>query len=244
MLGPSRAHTNGDRTRSPFFLWHRPRTLFFVTTAQQHDPLLLLQAGAQQLALTLTSSQCAQLLAYLQLLRKWNQAMDLTAIDDPADAVSWHLLDSLAAVPYIKGERGLDVGSGAGLPGLPLAIACPARQFVLVDSRLKRSQFLLHCVAELGLDNVTVETTRVETYRPGSKFDTLFARAFAPMGQLLQQVGHLCQQKGRILIWKGARPDAELRAIKEKHNLIVEVYPITVPGLNASRHLVCVTVDA
>ncbi len=214
-----------------------------MSSNQTSDPAPLLQSGLEQLGLALSDPQHTQLLGYLQLLSKWNKAMDLTAIDDPATAVPWHLLDSLAAVQYIHGERGLDVGSGAGLPGLPLAIARPSMQFVLLDSRLRRSQFLLHCVAELGLSNVVVETGRVETYQPREKFDTLFARAFASIPQLLQQAGHLCVRSGRILIWKGARPDEELRTIMDNRDLIVEVYPITVPGLNASRHLVSITVD-
>ena len=189
-----------------------------MSSKQTNDPAPVLQSGLEQLGLALNNTQHAQLLGYLQLLRKWNKAMDLTAIDDPATAVSWHLLDSLVAVQYLHGERGLDVGSGAGIPGLPLAIARPAMQFVLLDSRLKRSQFLLHCVAELGLSNVAVETGRVETYQPREKFDTLFARAFASIPQLLQQAGHLCARGGRILIWKGVRPDEELRAIMENRD--------------------------
>lgn len=201
----------------------------------------LLQTGARALGVNLDDGQVARMLEYLLLLRKWNRAMNLTAIDDTAAAISWHLLDSLAGVKYVFGRRWLDVGSGAGLPGLPLAIACPASEVVLLDSRRKRGQFLLHATAELGLGNVRVVTERVQAYRPEEKFDTLLARAFAAIPELLRAAGHLCHPTGRILVWKGARPDEELSAIAERQNTSVEAYPVDIPGLDAVRHLVSIT---
>lgn len=200
-----------------------------------------LRNGAEALGISLGDAQVGQLLHYLALLRKWNRAMNLTAIDDVSTAVSWHLLDSLAGAPFVRGRRWLDVGSGAGLPGVPLAVAHPGSDVVLLESRRKRGQFLRHTVTELGLANVTVVTERVEAYRPESKFDTLFARAFAAIPELLQSAGHLCRPHGRILVWKGVRPDKELNAIADCQNTNVEVYPIDIPGLDAVRHLVSIT---
>lgn len=203
-----------------------------------------LRDGAQALGVSLSDVEVGQMLRYLVLLRKWNRAMNLTAIDDMTAAVRWHLLDSLAGARFTCGRRWLDVGSGAGLPGLPLAIAHPHSDVVLVESRHKRGQFLRHVVADLGVANVVVVTERVEAYRPESKFDTLFARAFAAIPELLETAGHLCRPHGRILVWKGFRPDKELSAIADCQNTSVEVYPIDIPGLDAVRHLVSITLAA
>jgi len=198
--------------------------------------------GAAQLSCSLSPDQRDQLLAYLALIRKWNRAMNLTAHEDIADMVSWHLLDSLAGLPHVVGLKWIDVGTGAGLPGIPLAIACPDARVVLLDSRSKRSQFLIHVCGELGLTNIEVVTARAEEYRPQMKFDTLVARAFAAMPELLRCAGHLCRPLGRIIVWKGKRPGAaEMNAVPADRYSNVEIHPVSVPGLGAARHLVTLT---
>jgi 16S rRNA (guanine527-N7)-methyltransferase len=210
--------------------------------AARSDPVELLESGVAGLGATLTSLQRDQLLAYLALLQKWNRAMNLTAHEDIADMVSWHLLDSLAGLPHVVGRQWIDVGTGAGLPGIPLAIKSPDARVVLLDSRSKRCQFLIHACGELGLTNVEVVTGRAEEYRPQVKFDTLVARAFAAIPELLRCAGHLCRPLGRIVVWKGKRPGAaEMNAVPADRYSDVGIHPISVPGLGAARHLVTLT---
>jgi len=203
-----------------------------------------LRTGAHSLGVELNTAQCEQMLSYLELLSRWNQAMDLTAIDTIDEAIPWHLLDSLAGAPYIGGQRWLDVGSGAGLPGVPLAIAFPQRQLVLIDSRRKRSQFLTHVVSELGLTNVEVINQRVEAYRPEAKFDTLLARAFAAIPELIDSICHLRSPHTRLLVWKGVRPEKDMDVLRQRPEIDAKIYPADIPGLAASRHLVLITFNA
>ena len=148
-----------------------------------------------------------------------------------------HLLDSLAVVPYLKGSLVLDVGTGAGLPGIPLAIARPELSFVLLDSQQKKTRFVRQTVLELGLANVEVVQARVGDFHPAQRFDTVISRAFAALGNFVREVGHLCQPGGRILAMKGRYPETELKEIPEPYT-VVAVTELTVPGLRGERHLI------
>lgn len=175
---------------------------------------------------------------YLGELAAWNRTYNLTAVHRPAEMVDRHLLDSLSLVPYLRGKRIADVGSGAGLPGMPLALACPERQFVLVDSRRKRVMFMRHVIRFLNLDNVEVVHARVEDYRQGrAGFDVVTARAFARLDRLVALGAHLCAPEGRILAMKGRDPQAELRGV-DRGFKVLGVHALAVPGLRGERHLV------
>ena len=152
--------------------------------------------------------------------------------------VSRHLLDSLSAATYIKGPRVLDVGSGAGLPGFPLAVVLPQFSVTLVESRKNKAQFLLYAAAKLGLKNIEVVCERVERYEPPTKFDTLVSRAFASISKLVEKAGHLCASEGRILALKGRDPGPELAAMIQGNFAVTAIQPVEVPGLKARRHIV------
>lgn len=147
-----------------------------------------------------------------------------------------HLLDSLSVLPYISGERVIDVGSGAGLPGIPLALARPECQFVLLDSNANKGRFRTQAMIELGLKNVTVLTERVERYSPECGFDSVVSRAFASIDDMLNVTGHLVSDNGQFLAMKGVHPDAELAALSSNYRLL-SVHNLDVPLLGAERHL-------
>ncbi|MGD8546981.1 MAG: 16S rRNA (guanine(527)-N(7))-methyltransferase RsmG, partial [Thiohalophilus sp.] len=180
-----------------------------------------------------------KLLDFITLLDKWNHAYNLTAVRQPAQMITRHLMDSLVVVPYLHGEQILDVGSGPGLPGIPLALACPERQFTLLDSNVKKVRFLRQAVAELGLENVSVVHSRVEQFQSSSGFDTIIARAYASLGELVRGTRHLCRPEGRFLAMKGVKPVAELDDLPENFELEA-IHPLRVPGLEAERHLLVV----
>lgn len=196
--------------------------------------------GLEALGLHATSLGNDKLLCYLGLLEKWNSAYNLTAIRDPADMVSRHLLDSLAGLSWVRG-RVADIGSGAGCPGIALAIMNPALDMTLLDSNGKRIRFLRHVIASLGLNNVNVAHTRAEDYRPSEKFDTLVARAFGSLSDLLVASVHLLAARGRIVAWKGTYPTAEVRAVSAAGEFRCGAYRVIVPGLCAERHLLVMT---
>jgi 16S rRNA (guanine527-N7)-methyltransferase len=196
----------------------------------------LLARGLKAMDLEFPAPIPAQLIAYLQLLEKWNRHYNLTAVRDPEQMVPRHLLDSLSLLPFLKGPRVLDIGTGAGLPGIPLALACPELQFTLLDSNVKKLTFVRQAVHELGLRNIEVVQTRSEKFAPAEKFDTLTARAFSSLEELLTVAAHLCAAGGRILAMKGVYPTEELAAVGDNYR--IEVKALTVPGLEAARHLV------
>ncbi len=181
----------------------------------------------------------AKLLHYLRLLQKWNRVYNLTAVHAPQEMVTRHLLDSLAIASYMVG-RVVDIGTGPGLPGIPLALVHSQLQFVLVDSNAKKTRFVVQAVTELGLENVEVVCKRVEEFKPSQAFDTLIVRAFAPIANVLAVSSHLCANNGRILIMKGKKPEQELASVPSDYN-VKDVHAIAVPGLNAKRHLVVIT---
>jgi 16S rRNA (guanine527-N7)-methyltransferase len=176
--------------------------------------------------------------ALLAELEKWNRRVNLTAIRDPAEMVTGHLLDSLAARPLLEGDTVLDVGTGPGFPGLPLAIAEPDRQFTLLDSNNKKIQFVQHVAGLLGLDNLTAVKGRGEDYAPGHRFDTVIARALAALPRLVEIAGHHVREDGVFVALKGRYPAEELEQISNRP-WVFTVTELRVPGLaKGSRHAV------
>lgn len=195
-----------------------------------------LDAGLRQLGLDLQLQ--SPLLDYLSLLTKWNRAYNLSAVREPLEMVTRHLLDSLVVLPWIDGARLLDVGSGAGLPGIPLALARPDLQVVLLDSNGKKTRFLQQAKLELGLANVEVVNERVESYRPSQPFDIVISRAFSELSEFLRLTDHLLAPTGRWLAMKGRLDENELAEISPDR---VKLHPLRVPGLDAERHLIEIT---
>ena len=205
------------------------------------SPAEELQRGIAQLGIALDVDAQRKLLDYLALLHKWNKVYNLTAIRDPQQMVSNHLLDSLAAMPHLWAGRWLDVGSGAGLPGLVLAVAQPGWQFALLDSNSKKTSFVQQAVIELGLRNVSVHCTRVEEWQPAERFDGIISRAFSELGEFLRCTRHLMAPQGRWVAMKGA-PQQELSGVPDGCR-VERVIPLQVPGLLAARSLVIATCD-
>ncbi len=194
--------------------------------------------GMSQLALEPPPGAAERLAAYLALLARWNRAYNLTAVRTTAEMVSRHVLDSLAIAPWVTGPRVLDVGSGAGLPGIPLAIVRPALDLHLLDASAKRTRFMVQALAELGLTNAVVERGRVEALRPALPFDTVVSRAFGSLAAFLAAAGPCCAPGGRLLAMKGARSDAELAALPPAYR-VEAVHRLSVPGLEGEqRHLI------
>jgi 16S rRNA (guanine527-N7)-methyltransferase len=173
----------------------------------------------------------------LDELLKWNAAYNLTAITDRSEMVTHHLLDSLSVQPWLHGETVADVGTGAGFPGLPLALVEPHRRFTLIDSNNKKIRFVSHAARTLGLNNVSAVHARSESFKPEKPFDTVIARAFAALPDLLKLVAPLCGPETRVLAMKGKRPDDELAAVPPEWR-VLEVHALHVPGLGEDRHLV------
>lgn len=178
-----------------------------------------------------------RLAAYIALLHRWNRVYNLTAVRRPEDMVGRHILDSLSILPWLHGPQVLDLGSGAGLPGIPLAIARWKMTFHLLDSSGKRTRFMRQAVAELGLSNVKVLQCRVEDYHPDHIFNSVLARAFAPLDKLIMSAGHLCKPGSHLLAMKGVRPDSELETLPSEYT-VQGIYPLRVPNVDAKRHLV------
>ena len=190
-------------------------------------------------ALGLDPALALPLLAYLALLDRWNRTYNLTAIRDPREMVGKHLLDSLAMHPYIGAGHLADLGAGAGLPGIPLAIARPALQVTLVESNGKKARFLREAVRTLGLANARVAESRAEALDEPGAYDAITARALATLPLIIELGGHLLKPGGRLLAMKGAVPDDEIAGLPAGWR-VETVHPLTVPGLAAERHLVVV----
>jgi 16S rRNA (guanine527-N7)-methyltransferase len=208
-------------------------------------PRAALQRGLDDLALALPPGAIEKLLAYLELLAKWNRTYNLTAIRDPLQAVSHHLLDSLVVLRELSGYAGalVDVGSGAGLPGIPLAIAEPARRVTLNDANEKKGAFLRQAVIELDLRNTNVHVGRVEAWRPAERFAVVISRGFASLVKFLAACRHLAAPQGVLAAMKGAYPAAELDEVPADCDC-GEVRRLQVPLLDAERHLVLCKVGA
>lgn len=173
---------------------------------------------------------------YLELLAKWNETYNLTAVRVPEEMVTRHLLDSLAVVPFIGESRVLDVGTGAGLPGLVLAMARPGQRFVLLDSAGKKTRFVEHAAGRLGLDNVEVIRARAEDHEDPEGFEVVLSRAFSSVADFIRMAGHLVREDGRLLAMKGTLPEAELRDLPDAWQLGA-AHRLSVPGLACERHL-------
>lgn len=196
----------------------------------------LLEQGIAALGLALPPDAVPRLLDYLALLERWNAAYNLTAIRDPAEMVTRHLLDSLAILPYVHGDTLADLGTGPGLPGIPLAIAAPGRQVLLVDSNGKKVRFLREAIRALKLEGVRAVQSRVEAVE--GRFDCITARAFATLADMLAWGGHLLAPDGTWLAMKGKVSDEELAGVPATFALR-GVHALAVPGLgSAERHLV------
>ncbi|CAM5292924.1 16S rRNA (guanine(527)-N(7))-methyltransferase RsmG [Rhodanobacter lindaniclasticus] len=193
-----------------------------------------LEQGIDALRLTLPGDAVPRLLDYLALLERWNAAYNLTAVRDPVEMVTRHLLDSLAILPHVQGQTLADLGTGPGLPGIVLAIAAPGRQILLVDSNGKKVRFLREAIRSLKLDGVRAEQARVEDVQ--GQFDCITARAFASLADMLTWGGHLLAPDGVWLAMKGKLADDELAGIPPGFALR-GTYALTVPGLDAERHL-------
>ncbi len=196
----------------------------------------LAKLGADS-AIEVSEGQRCQLMSFLTLLIKWNKAYNLTAIRDPELMVSHHLLDSLTVHPHLRGKRLADIGTGAGLPGMPLAIINPDREFLLVDSNSKKTRFITHAITSLGLVNVAAWHGRSEHYEAGAGFDTVMCRALAGFPKLLEIGSHLISDNGRLVAQKGIVPEDELAQLPEGWS--AQSYPVTVPFLeDKSRHII------
>lgn len=187
------------------------------------------------MGLDLPEEQRQRLIGFLTLLLRWNRAYNLTAVRDPEAAVTRHVLDSLAVLPYLARSPVLDLGTGAGLPGIPLAIAAPSLRFVLLDGNGKKIRFVRQAALELGLGGVEAVQARMESYRPPQKFATIISRAVAELETLWRAAEPLLATPGRVLLMKGRRPETELAALSA---LNPQCHRLNVPGLEAERHLI------
>lgn len=180
-----------------------------------------------------------QFTQYLDLLEEWAQVVNLTAIKNRQEMEILHLQDSLSVLPYITGPRLIDVGTGAGFPGMVLAIARPELEVTLLDSVGKKTRFLQQVKARLKLTQVTIVNSRVEDYDPELKFDQVISRAFSNLTKFVQCTEHLCKPNGQFLAMKGIVPTEEIEALPEKFK-VSAIHPLKVPGLNAERHLIVI----
>ncbi len=193
----------------------------------------------EQAGITLSDQQKTQLLQLVGLLHKWNKAYNLTSVREPEAMLVRHILDSIVVAPYLSGERFIDVGTGPGLPGLPLAIVCPDKQFYLLDSLGKRIRFIRQVILELGLKNVTPVQSRVEAFHDEAGFDGVLSRAFASLTDMLSWCQHLPSSQGVFLALKGVYPADELSPPPQGFEL-VSSHRLDVPQLEAERHLIIV----
>lgn len=201
---------------------------------QAHD---LLSAGSAKLGIALSPQILDTCVAYIEQLLKWNRVYNLTAITDVKAIVARHFLDSFVVTSYLKGERILDVGTGAGFPGIPLALINPNKSFSLLDSNGKKTRFLTQVVADLGMTNVSIIQSRVEDYQSEQCFHTIVSRAFSQIDDMIDQCKHLLCEGGVMLALKGKYPTDELT---ELHAEAI-VHRLEIPGLDAARHVVCIT---
>jgi 16S rRNA (guanine527-N7)-methyltransferase len=205
-----------------------------VTRESEHE---LLAAGARDIGIDLGTAGGEALLKLVDELELGNAQFNLTAIRDRLDMMRKHVLDSLSLQPYLRGIRVADIGTGAGFPGLPLAIVNPRRRFTLVEATGKKARFVEQTALRLGCDNVQVVHARAENYRPFELFDTVVARALSSLADFAAYAGHLCAPDGRLLAMKGKRPDEEISALPKSFRVLA-VHRLKVPGLDDQRHLV------
>jgi 16S rRNA (guanine527-N7)-methyltransferase len=206
------------------------------------SPEYLLRDGLEQLGAPADDALRRRLMAYLDLLSRWNRSYNLTAVREPAGMVTKHLLDSLSILPWAGSGRLLDAGTGAGLPGIPLAMALPGLEVTLVDSAGKKVRFMNHVKRELLLDNVHPVQARVESFEADAPFDTVVSRAFTRLVSFVSAVRGLADETTRLLAMKGRFPAEELEELPEWARL-ESVEKLSVPGLHEHRHLVIMSVS-
>lgn len=194
-----------------------------------------LTAGATTLGVALDDATVDQLMQYLEILGRWNRKFNLTAIREPQRIVTEHFLDALSIADSVQGQRVIDVGTGAGFPGLVLAIVAPQRQAVLLDANGKKTRFLREVVRQLGLDHVAIHEGRSEDYHPEAGFDTVMCRAFAPLPRLIDVASHLLAPDGLFLAQKGQYPAEEVAALGNRWH--IDSAELNVPGLAKTRHV-------
>jgi 16S rRNA (guanine527-N7)-methyltransferase len=199
--------------------------------------LELLAAGATEMGFALDARQSERLLRLVDELESANAQFNLTAIRDRPGMLRKHVFDSLSLQPYLRGARLADVGTGAGFPGLPLAVVNPERRFSLIEATGKKARFVVQTAERIGCGNVEVVNARAETYRPIELFDTVMARALSSLADFVAYAGHLCTPEGRLLAMKGKRPDGEMSALPKSFR-VVAVHRLKLPGLDDERHLV------
>ncbi|MDP0561594.1 MAG: 16S rRNA (guanine(527)-N(7))-methyltransferase RsmG [Candidatus Endonucleobacter sp. (ex Gigantidas childressi)] len=198
-----------------------------------------ISVGAEGLALSLTGKQVDLLSRYVALLVKWNKTYNLTAVRDPVQMVSRHVIDSLSITPFVKSDNMLDIGSGPGLPGIPLAVLYPNKLVSTLDSNGKKTRFMEHVKMELGLNNLTVINSRVECYQTESLFGEITCRAFSSLTDIVQKVKHLLVDSGVYLVMKGRYPNKEIHELMKHTDCeLVEVVSLHVPESGGERHLV------
>ena len=203
----------------------------------RESELDLLAAGAREIGIVLQSAVAEALLRLVDELEIGNAQFNLTAIRDRPGMLRKHVLDSLSVQPYLRGSRIADIGTGAGYPGLPLALINPQRRFTLIEATGKKARFVEQTARNLGCGNVHVENARAEAYRPFELFDTVVARALSSLADFAAYAGHLCAPDGRLLAMKGKRPDEEISALPRSFRVLA-VHRLKVPGLDDERHLV------
>jgi len=200
----------------------------------------ILTTGITDLGLSEDKVKLEKLLDFIELIAKWNKTYNLTAIRDQQEMAKLHILDSLAISPYIRGQQLIDIGTGAGLPGIPLAIFHTEKQFVLLDSNAKKTRFVQQVILELKLDNVSVCHSRVEDFKPNIGFDTVTCRAFASMDNITRLTRHLFNENGLLLAMKAQKLEEELKTLNKDYRLIT----LKVPFIAAERCLVCFESEA
>lgn len=196
---------------------------------------IALEKGLIELKLVCSSQQVQQLLSFIARLEKWNRHFNLTAVRSPFEMVSRHILDSLSVAPYLHGKRIIDVGTGAGIPGIPLSILCQEKVFYLLDNNHKKQVFVTQAVKSLALKNAFCVHAMVQTYQPEQKFSTILTRAFAPLEQMITLSAHLLAEDGRILAMMG-KVQPELPPLPSGYQF-ERIVSLNVPGQNAQRHL-------
>lgn len=197
-----------------------------------------LTTALEQNNIVISNGMTVSLQHYLELMLKWNNMYNLTAITDPHEMIYLHLVDSLIIAPYVQGKQCLDLGTGAGLPGIPLAIIHPDQQWTLVDKNSKKTRFLIQAVAELGLKNVQVVHFRGEEFHPAHGFDSILSRAFGSLRLFVETTKHLLNPNGELIAMKGKYPDDELADLPAKVS-VQSVQRIDINGIDIERHLVC-----
>jgi len=196
--------------------------------------------GLDALQINLSDLTQTQLLNYLELLVKWNRVYNLTGVRDVAEMIPKHILDSLTVLPYVRGAQILDVGTGAGLPGLILAMARPDWQCVLLDSNAKKIRFVKQAIIELDIKNAVAECTRIEAYHPTVKFNTIISRAYASLHRFYTQTARLCTIDGGLLAMKGVYPETEIAEMAGVH---LETFSLELPKNAAQRHLIVMQIN-